>query len=108
MADIDVSTGLPVVPEDYRWVVGEDILLGAYVALQRQTQYVSTATRKHWWSKPESTDKMVWGNVWSEHVVDELTPASVLRTAVKVMEASEVNERRKQLFGVYPPKKLEA
>src|SRR5690606_32209679 len=47
MTDIDLTTGLPVLPEGQRWVVREDLLPGALIGTGIEVAIVED--RKTWW-----------------------------------------------------------
>jgi hypothetical protein len=122
--DIDVETGLPVLPEDQRWYVGWTEANNFGIMIQvlhpQKTREVTkevVAPKKHWW-EAERTETVVdrvkvipayWsrGNFLTELDWDDLTPETIREAAQTSLERRDSWAMRNALLGTYPPKKLE-
>lgn len=119
--DIDPRTGLPLLPEGYRWNIYKEMgwpegLYGSYrvetghfaIFIQHESEYVTHRAKKRWWKAdlPEVTET-TWKAVTGTSVtLAAKTKEAALEAAFKSLDAFETYEAEQALLGTYPPKTL--
>lgn len=129
MTDIDLNTGLPALPENFFWRVGEHVsgfpfeapcvrveLVEKYLEPKLvETLNVNTFlwfNRKVEVYEEENVHfrQDIYEKVDGERIIDkslsEVTPADILETAQKLFDRYTRVKETRNLFGNYPPKKL--
>lgn len=125
--EIDVETGLPRLPEGWRWEVreyfphvagygwglyGQSHLVPAsskelWVRLSNRTEKTSRPLRKHWWSKtPDPVVEVNWDVKYNE--LTQGTAVAVFNAANKIYNRWQDDIDKRKLVGDYPPKSINA
>lgn len=126
---IDPETGLPELPEDYRWRVTDQdpyfsdtrppIRRGLHVILEKQVEAKVSDARDspkwRWWNLEPRTHEVSYSEKRWKIVLhstsDQVSAESVLLEAKSLFGTFDrdrkANAAREGLIGVYPPKKLE-
>lgn len=114
MADIDLATGLPALPDDHRWVVKEQMHSNGLgymlwptgkfeVVIEKVTRVTSPkkfrrpATTTETWKRADHSEAVV---VQGNH------PIAVLNAAHRCLSLWATEQKRRELLGAYPPKTL--
>ncbi len=115
MADIDLVTGLPALPEDHRWVVREEMThIGSWgymaiatgkfeVVIEKVTR---TTSPKKFRQPAQMTETWKRAERCSAVVVQGNHPIAVLNAAHRCLNLWNAETKRRELLGAYPPKKL--
>lgn len=135
--EIDSETGLPTLPEGYRWFVSDKIRAPKddpawgcvyfdgfvfsptrlRVVLQKRHEKLSINAdrnpKKHWWNRePGFIDRLdVDWKISQQEETDGISAAAVSAAAAvaygRFVDARAADDLRNSLVGAYPPKKLE-
>jgi len=115
MADIDLATGLPPLPEDHRWVVKEAFThIGSFGYMAIPTGkfevVIETVTRTVWPKKfrqnAKTTETWNRAEYCTAVAVQGNHPIAVLNAAHRCLNLWNAEKKRRELLGAYPPKKL--
>lgn len=120
MTDIDLTTGLPVLPEGQRWVVREDLLPGALIGTGIEVAIVED--RKTWrgGSRERTVDRAFiespdltsrYASPAEFYALTEKAAKSYIRvTAEQIIKGQELEAHRAKVkndvLGSYPPKSV--
>lgn len=127
MADIDFETGLPRLPEGWRWEVreyfphahdywgyfgGSRTYFGTpsskalSVRLSSKIEKSSQPRKKHWWSKtPRPVVEINWDVKYTE-LTQGTAAVAVFNAANKIYNRWQADIDRRKLVGDYPPRRL--
>lgn len=123
MTTLDSTTGLPELPENFRWYVQNSRdRKGLYIELQHYSsekkEYKPIADGRTWLGRQKfkygwvevplpPNDPSGWSRVRNfSAFFSEPTHEAMLAAATKVLEAWETSLARDELVGAYPPKSI--
>ena len=122
MTDIDETTGLPKLPDGYRWRVekGNAFFIGRELSgyapsepdtvsvwAEQQATRIDERHRGLWWGVTR-TERTIWVRVQDVNPVkvENPEPADIVKAALEFWGAVERRKRIASLLGVYPPSRL--